>query len=166
MPPRGSTTNVTNPIRLPPLPRLKVRRPNRHAVNPCIGIMQSMLGCWASAGKNSAVNCIALEQQLRACMDTKVRPLLSRRNRADTRHRERRRRRRAPSTTTCRGCIPRSLARERGTEPPRIANFLALKMDGVPVQTTYGRWDQVSAYGSALCGIGSCPREQVYGGVS
>ncbi|KAK4502802.1 hypothetical protein PRZ48_006228 [Zasmidium cellare] len=56
--------------RLPPLPKLKIRRPDRADANPCIGIMSSVLGCWASSGY-SAAGCAALEQNLRACMDAR-----------------------------------------------------------------------------------------------
>ena len=80
------------PTRLPPLPRLRVRRPNKTEMNPCMGIMTSVLGmcylsaaadvfnaltalpvagCWASSGY-SPQGCAAIEQQLRACMDTPV----------------------------------------------------------------------------------------------
>ena len=43
MPPKGASTAVT-PTRLPPLPKLRVRRPNRVETNPCVRIMTSMLG--------------------------------------------------------------------------------------------------------------------------
>ncbi|KAI4259252.1 MAG: hypothetical protein L6R42_004659 [Xanthoria sp. 1 TBL-2021] len=65
MPPK--TTKAAAP-RLPPLQKLRVRRPNQAQANPCVGIMTSMLGCWASSGY-SAKGCMALEQSLRACMD-------------------------------------------------------------------------------------------------
>ncbi|KAL8851682.1 MAG: hypothetical protein Q9221_003413 [Calogaya cf. arnoldii] len=61
------TTKAAAP-RLPPLQKLRVRRPNEAQANPCVGIMTSMLGCWASSGY-SAPGCMALEQSLRACMD-------------------------------------------------------------------------------------------------
>ncbi|KAK8215309.1 40S ribosomal protein mrp10 [Zalaria obscura] len=54
--------------RLPPLPKLRVRRPDQANANPCIGMMSSVLGCWASSGYTTQ-GCAALEQQLRACMD-------------------------------------------------------------------------------------------------
>ncbi len=57
--------------KLPPLPKLRVRKPNAAEANPCIGVMSSMLTCWASQG-HSAQGCAVLEQQLRACMDVKV----------------------------------------------------------------------------------------------
>ncbi|KAL1297312.1 hypothetical protein AAFC00_004863 [Neodothiora populina] len=62
-----AVTRATAP-RLPPLPKLRVRRPDQANANPCIGVMSSVLGCWASSGY-SAQGCAALEQQLRACMD-------------------------------------------------------------------------------------------------
>ncbi|KAI6831385.1 hypothetical protein KC333_g6832 [Hortaea werneckii] len=56
--------------KLPPLPKLRVRKPDRADANPCIGVMSSVLGCWASQGY-SAQGCAMLEQQLRACMDAR-----------------------------------------------------------------------------------------------
>ncbi|KAF2400965.1 mitochondrial ribosomal protein 10 [Trichodelitschia bisporula] len=61
--------NVGSP-RLPPLPRLKVKHPNAAATNPCLGVLSSVLSCWASSGYTAA-GCIALEQSLRMCMDVK-----------------------------------------------------------------------------------------------
>jgi hypothetical protein len=76
--------------RLPPLHKLRVRKPDQAGANPCIGVMSSVLGiilfclhllvsaltcstgCWASSGY-TAQGCAALEQQLRACMDAPVR---------------------------------------------------------------------------------------------
>lgn len=43
MPPKGSNTKLAPP-RLPPLPKLRVRRPNQPGANPCVGIMTSVLG--------------------------------------------------------------------------------------------------------------------------
>jgi hypothetical protein len=75
--------------RLPPLHKLRVRKPDQAGANPCIGVMSSVLGitlfrlhlvapaltrstgCWASSGY-TAQGCAALEQQLRACMDAPV----------------------------------------------------------------------------------------------
>lgn len=68
MPPRSIKPAAP---RLPPLPKLRVRRPNQAEANPCVGIMTSMLSCWASSGY-SATGCMALEQSLRACMDEPV----------------------------------------------------------------------------------------------
>ncbi|KAK3066627.1 40S ribosomal protein mrp10 [Teratosphaeriaceae sp. CCFEE 6253] len=60
---------VSSP-KLPPLPKLRVRKPNQADANPCIGVMSSVLGCWASQGY-SAQGCAMLEQSLRACMDAR-----------------------------------------------------------------------------------------------
>ncbi|WPH00406.1 hypothetical protein R9X50_00323300 [Acrodontium crateriforme] len=69
--------------KLPPLPKLRIRRPDRVEANPCLGVMSSMLGtseaiayyqidggCWASQGQ-AAQACAVLEQQLRVCMDAR-----------------------------------------------------------------------------------------------
>ena len=69
--PQALAKAASNP-RLPPLPKLRVRRPNQAEANPCIGVLSSVLGCWASQGY-TAQGCAALEQSLRACMDAKVR---------------------------------------------------------------------------------------------
>ena len=42
MPPKGTSTKL-QPMRLPPLPRLRVRRPNQADANPCLAIMSSVL---------------------------------------------------------------------------------------------------------------------------
>ncbi|KKY13577.1 putative mitochondrial 37s ribosomal proteint [Diplodia seriata] len=63
---------------LPPLPKLRVRNPNKSEGNPCVGIMTSVLGCWASSGYNVG-GCAALETQLRACMDS-PRPATQKKN--------------------------------------------------------------------------------------
>ncbi|KAH8670188.1 hypothetical protein BGZ60DRAFT_406860 [Tricladium varicosporioides] len=68
MPPKG-TSSALKPMRLPPLPKLRVRRPNQTEANPCLAIMSSVLTCWASSGYTTA-GCQALETQLRTCMDT------------------------------------------------------------------------------------------------
>lgn len=57
--------------RLPPLPKLRIRRPNKETQNPCIGVMSQLLGCWASSGYGIE-GCGKLEEALRGCMDTKV----------------------------------------------------------------------------------------------
>ncbi|KAK3386069.1 hypothetical protein B0H63DRAFT_523393 [Podospora didyma] len=62
-----------NPIRLPPLKRLRVRNPNKSESNPCIAIMSTVLSCWASAGYNTA-GCQHIENTLRACMDAPKAP--------------------------------------------------------------------------------------------
>ena len=82
------------PTRLPPLKTLRVHQPKKSVENPCISIMTTVLGmplppdlqlryvrfdnqkkltscelaCWASAGYNAA-GCMAIENQLRQCMD-------------------------------------------------------------------------------------------------
>lgn len=92
MPPKGASTKIAA-VRLPPLPKLRVRRPNQVDSNPCLTVMSSVLStplptrqlslpmvwllissaaCWASSGYNVA-GCAALESSLRACMDTPVR---------------------------------------------------------------------------------------------
>ncbi|KAG9249233.1 hypothetical protein BJ878DRAFT_485328 [Calycina marina] len=72
MAPKGASTKLV-PMRLPPLSKLKVRRPNAGEVNPCLAIMSSVLTCWASAGYNVA-GCQAIEMQLRQCMDAPKQP--------------------------------------------------------------------------------------------
>ncbi len=44
MPPPKGTAKVTTAPRLPPLTKLRVRRPNKTDANPCVGIMSSVLG--------------------------------------------------------------------------------------------------------------------------
>ncbi|KAL6852538.1 40S ribosomal protein mrp10 [Amphichorda felina] len=61
-------TGTHKPMRLPPLKRLRVHNPTREVENPCLAIMSSVLACWASAGYN-ATGCLAVENQLRHCMD-------------------------------------------------------------------------------------------------
>ena len=68
--PQALARQASSP-RLPPLPKLRVRRPNQAAQNPCIGMLSSVLSCWASQGY-TAQGCAALEHSLRACMDAKV----------------------------------------------------------------------------------------------
>ncbi|OCK80370.1 mitochondrial ribosomal protein 10 [Lepidopterella palustris CBS 459.81] len=77
--PSSSTTAKSVVARpLPPLPKLRVRRPNKPEINPCLGIMTSVLGCWASSGY-SVQGCAQVEQQLRACMDA-PRPTTQKKN--------------------------------------------------------------------------------------
>ncbi|CAH2446546.1 37S ribosomal protein, mitochondrial [Komagataella phaffii CBS 7435] len=58
------------PVRLPPLPRLKVRKPLLQTKsNPCMVVMSTLLNCWASNGEGSQA-CKELELSLKACMDT------------------------------------------------------------------------------------------------
>lgn len=71
-PPGSGAANKIGAPRLPPLPHLKVKRPNRAEMNPCLGLMSTVLGCWASSGQ-AAQACASMEQALRVCMDAKVR---------------------------------------------------------------------------------------------
>lgn len=48
MPAKGATTKVA-PVRLPPLPKLRVRRPNQTDANPCMGLMSSVLSMFPYA---------------------------------------------------------------------------------------------------------------------
>ena len=123
--------------RLPPLPKLRVRKPDQANANPCIGLMSSVLGmcrrngiydrvhpltwrvgCWASSGY-SAQGCAALEQQLRTCMDAPVRlhpfHLLQVHIRLTNHCRNRNKTRRAPSITTFQDYTHRSSALTSGS---------------------------------------------------
>ncbi|KFY29994.1 hypothetical protein V494_08336 [Pseudogymnoascus sp. VKM F-4513 (FW-928)] len=71
MPPKKLAVPKAITARLPPLPKLRVKRPNQNNSNPCLGLMTSVLTCWASSG-HSVAGCSALETSLRACMDTPV----------------------------------------------------------------------------------------------
>jgi hypothetical protein len=42
MPPKGASTKL-QPMRMPPLPKLRVRKPNAGEANPCLAIMSSVL---------------------------------------------------------------------------------------------------------------------------
>ncbi|KAH7135922.1 hypothetical protein B0J11DRAFT_576477 [Dendryphion nanum] len=66
--PQGGPAKSMTHRPLPPLPKLRVRRPNKPEMNPCVGVMASVLGCWASSGY-SVTGCAQFEQKLRACMD-------------------------------------------------------------------------------------------------
>ncbi|KAJ4360598.1 40S ribosomal protein mrp10 [Didymosphaeria variabile] len=68
--PQNATVQSVTHRPLPPLPKLRVRRPNKPETNPCLGLMSSVLGCWASSGQAAAAQgCAQLEQRLRQCMD-------------------------------------------------------------------------------------------------
>lgn len=43
MPAKPTSKAISSTPRLPPLPKLRVRRPNQSAENPCLGIMSSVL---------------------------------------------------------------------------------------------------------------------------
>lgn len=61
-------SGVSKPMRLPPLKALRVKNPTRKTEQPCVALMSSVLGCWASSGYNTA-GCLQVELALRACMD-------------------------------------------------------------------------------------------------
>ena len=42
--PQGATVGSVTHRPLPPLPKLRVRRPNKPEANPCLGAMSSVLG--------------------------------------------------------------------------------------------------------------------------
>lgn len=59
--------NTTTSI--PPLPRLKVRRPVlAKGNNKCVVLMSSLLSCWAANGEG-AQQCRAFETELKQCMN-------------------------------------------------------------------------------------------------
>lgn len=118
------SNRILQVARLPPLPKLRIRKPNKDSQNPCVGVMSQLLGCWASSGY-SIEGCGKIEESLRLCMDNKVglwvadrrdthrrRDTRGIRNRRDRWHRQNRadKRNRKPcnsprtlSTTICRG---------------------------------------------------------------
>ena len=58
------------PKNLPPLPRLKIRKPIvSKATNQCFVLMSSLLNCWASNGEG-ALQCNVFEKDLKSCMET------------------------------------------------------------------------------------------------
>lgn len=58
------------PKNLPPLPRLKVRRPMiAKSTNQCFVLMSSLLNCWAANGEGSAP-CEAISGELKGCMES------------------------------------------------------------------------------------------------
>lgn len=55
---------------IPPLPRLKIRRPTvSKSTNKCVVLMSSLLNCWAANGDGSA-QCSTFEHDLKNCMET------------------------------------------------------------------------------------------------
>ena len=58
MPPKGGSTQLAPP-RLPPLPKLRVRRPNAPQPNPCVGIMTSVLGMILLLKYNGSIQLVA-----------------------------------------------------------------------------------------------------------
>ncbi|OBT88771.1 hypothetical protein VE02_02390 [Pseudogymnoascus sp. 03VT05] len=69
MPPKKVAVPKAIRVHLPPLPKLRIKKPNQNNNNPCLGILTSVLTCWASSGY-SVAGCTALETSLRVCMDT------------------------------------------------------------------------------------------------
>ncbi|PWW75313.1 37S ribosomal protein Mrp10 [Tuber magnatum] len=57
-------------MRLPPLKKFRIKKPDEPEVNPCLAVMASLLGCWASQGF-APEGCGRIEEQLRSCMDAK-----------------------------------------------------------------------------------------------
>ncbi|CAN3357176.1 small ribosomal subunit protein mS37 [Diutina catenulata] len=58
------------PKNLPPLPRLKLRKPTvAKTTNQCFVLMSNLLNCWASNGEG-AVACKGIEGELKGCMET------------------------------------------------------------------------------------------------
>ncbi|CAG88118.1 DEHA2E13156p [Debaryomyces hansenii CBS767] len=56
--------------KLPPLPRLKIRRPTvSKSTNECFVLMSSLLNCWAANGEGS-LQCSPFEHDLKNCMET------------------------------------------------------------------------------------------------
>ncbi|CCE85936.1 Piso0_005577 [Millerozyma farinosa CBS 7064] len=56
--------------KLPPLPRLKIRRPTvSKSTNECFVLMSSLLNCWAANGEG-AQTCYNFEHDLKNCMET------------------------------------------------------------------------------------------------
>ncbi|KAK6200037.1 uncharacterized protein RJT21DRAFT_120937 [Scheffersomyces amazonensis] len=57
------------PKNLPPLPRLKIRKPIlAKGTNQCFVLMSSLLNCWASNGEGAA-QCVSFEHDLKTCME-------------------------------------------------------------------------------------------------
>lgn len=56
---------------LPPLPKLRIRRPTlSKANNSCLVMMSSLLNCWAANGEGAPA-CSSVENDLKVCMETK-----------------------------------------------------------------------------------------------
>lgn len=54
--PQGSAVQSVTHRPLPPLPKLRVRRPNKPETNPCLGAMSSVLGMCAFLIVQSAMH--------------------------------------------------------------------------------------------------------------
>ncbi|ODV97237.1 hypothetical protein PACTADRAFT_1810 [Pachysolen tannophilus NRRL Y-2460] len=67
---RSSFDMSQRPVRLPPLPTLRVKKPVvQTQANPCLVIMSSLLNCWSSNGESNKV-CKKLETDLKVCMES------------------------------------------------------------------------------------------------
>lgn len=53
----AATKSVTHRP-LPPLPKLRVRRPNKPEMNPCLGVMASVLGAWSDCFNGIVTRCV------------------------------------------------------------------------------------------------------------
>lgn len=65
---------VAQSTALPPLPKVRIRRPavaNANANNSCLVMMSSLLNCWAANGEGSPT-CLSIEKDLKVCMETKL----------------------------------------------------------------------------------------------
>lgn len=63
---------ANKPVRLPPLPRLRVKKPvSQTQANPCVVVMSTLLNCWSSNGEGAA-ECKQLESSLKECMEINV----------------------------------------------------------------------------------------------
>jgi hypothetical protein len=69
--PTRAGTSLKKKVHQLHVPKLTVKKLITQNNDPCIKVMQAMLGCWASSGQQDP-NCLGIEQQLRLCMDTKV----------------------------------------------------------------------------------------------
>lgn len=60
---------VAQSTKLPPLPKLKVRRALiQQENNKCIVMMSTLLNCWAANGEG-ALTCKGFEDEFKICMD-------------------------------------------------------------------------------------------------
>ncbi|CEP24375.1 unnamed protein product [Cyberlindnera jadinii] len=67
------SSNRAAAVRLPKLERLRVKNSaSEQQVSPCTVLMSSLLNCWSSNGEGSAL-CKELEQNLKGCMENRVR---------------------------------------------------------------------------------------------
>lgn len=146
-------------LQLQTINKLRIRNPGVQQANPCVSVMSSVLStsslfllhysalltiadCWASS-KFSVEGCAAVEQQLRACMDEKVRiPSFLTSDFANSR-RNRPKAARARSTTISCACSPRS----PGRGSARVCSIKCLYCMGVAgIFVQYGFFSIYSAY--------------------